>query len=129
MIDNIGKQAVTVHVFINDIQDSIEYNKHSIPHVKMRLVKKVINKFLRNMKNSDYYYLSDKKWSDNFYQTIVDHVDIKLEKDGDTSEYLTWIQYQIHSFIQYVYPDYYDGVFRVKRYSRFYKQTLEMLLR
>jgi len=129
MIDDIGKQAVTVHVFIDKIENDIAYNKYDIPHAKMRLVKKVINKFLKNMKNSEYYYLSDEKWGDNFYQTIVIHTDDTSEENDNTATYLTWIQYQFHKFIKDVYPDYYDGIFRVKRYRRFYKQTLEKLLR
>ena len=129
MIDEIGKQAITVHVFIDKIQHSNEYSEFDIPHTKMRIVKKVINTFLRNMKNSEYYYLSDEKWGDNFYDTIIRHVDDTTEEKDNTSTYLTWIQYQFHRFIKEVFPQYYDTHHRIKRYKNFYKKTLETLLR
>jgi hypothetical protein len=127
-IDDIGRQAVTIHCFIDEVQGSAFDRYRTLTLKQVKIVKKVVNKFLRNMKKSEYYYLSSEAWGDSFYQNIVNHVDRHRKEDEKEPDYLTWIQYQFHSFIKEVFPSYYDGLFRVKK-GRFYKKTLEMLLR
>lgn len=128
MIDNIGKQAVTIHVFIDKIQGTAFWH-HEPTHKQVQVLKKIVNKFLRNMKNSEYYYLSSERYGDNYYQNIENHLDRKQKKEYQDPVYLTWIQYQFHSFICDVFPAFYDKMFRVKGYEKFYKSTLEILLR
>jgi hypothetical protein len=124
---DIGKEAVTIHVFIDSIQGSA-WDHQSFSYRQVKTVKKAVNKFLKHMKASEYYYLSSEKYADNYYQNILNHLDTKLGEGDKESDYLTWLQYQIHSFIKDVFPEYYDGFFRVKGYNKFYKKILQRLL-
>jgi len=129
MIDDIGKMAVTLHVYIDEIQGTYMDRNHGITVRQKKLIQKLVNKFLRYMKNTEYYYACDKRHATNYWEAIESHTNRQRKSDFDKSSYLTWIQYQIHRFIQDVYPTHYDGIFRVKGYSRFYKRTLEKLMR
>lgn len=129
MIDDIGKQAVTLHVFIDKMQHNIEYSEFDIPHSQIKLVQKAVNKFLNNMEQTEYYFLSD-KWGRTYHDYIQSHVDDLKELEDNTATYLTWIQFQIHSFIRDVFPSHLgDSFHRVRGYRNFYKRTLETLLR
>lgn len=122
MIDRIGQEAVTIHLFIDKVQGHV-FDRHGITHKEIHAVKKIVEKFLTHMKKSEYYPLCD-KWAATYYNNILNHLDIK---EDDDPAYLTWIQYQFHDFIHDVFPDYYTGQFSVKR-GRFYKKVLERLL-
>lgn len=121
MIDQIGQEAVTIHLFIDEIQGRV-FDHRVVTHKQLHAVRKAIEKFLGHMKKTEYYFLCD-KWASTYYDNIMMHLDLK----GDDPAYLTWIQYQFHGFIMDVFPSYYTGQFKVKR-GRFYKRVLERLL-
>jgi len=126
-VNKIGKQAVTIHVFSDSLQGNA-FECKAVTYRQIKTVTKITNKFLRNMKNSKCYYFKN-RFRETFYQTILDHLDKKQDDMYKNSIHLTWLQYQIHSFITHIFPNYYDGINSVKGYKKFYKKTLEELLR
>lgn len=125
----IIKQALTIALFINEIEDDIAYNKHNIPDAKIRLVKKIVEKFLSIMKETGYDKVTD-QYNQTYYERIMNHLDRK--KDGEsTAIYLTYIQMQFHDFCRHYLPERmgYDDYRRNVKKVSYYKSTLEMLMR
>lgn len=133
-IDDIGKMAITLHVYIEDRLDYYEYrsnrySQHNMPENAMRIIQRAVNKFLKQMKKSNYYYLCSEDYAENYFDRINRHMNRSRKEDDSTSVFLTWVMYQIHDFVRDVFPYYYDGIHNVKNYDSFYKSTLEKLLR
>ena len=127
----IVKQAVTTALFLDDIEDSIEYNKYNIPHAKLQLARKVVNGLLRRMKQSGYDKMLDSWGDDTYYNRIQEHLDIPLKNhDDNTAIYLTYVQMQIHDFLRGLkFNAVGNGQYRRNTDKvSYYKKTLEMLM-
>lgn len=126
----ILKEALTVCIFIDEIQGNILYNKHDIPQAKLRLTKKVVRNFLNRLKRSEYFTLRDSH-GDTYYKRIEDHLESNHHIDNSTAVYLTYIQMQIHDFVRYFLPKTigYGNYRRNPEKVSYYKQILEVLLR
>lgn len=123
----ILKEALTVCIFIDEIENSIEYNKYHIPEAKIRFCKKIIRNFLRRLKQSEFYKLKD-SYGETYYKRIQDHLESKRRTDN-TAVYLTYIQMQIHSFVRHFLPETmgHGGYRRNPEHVSYYKPTLEIL--
>ena len=126
----IVKEAVTTALFIDEIENDIEYNKYDIPNAKLQLTRRVVNGLLRRMKQSGYDTMLDSWGDDTYYNRIQEHLDIPLKKhDNNTATYLTYVQMQIHDFLRGLKFNVGTGNYRrnIRKVS-YYKATLESLM-
>jgi len=78
------------------------------------------------MKDSKYAGSED-SFGTTYYRSIKTHL-MREKKDEDNAIWLTWVQFQLHRFIHDNCPEY-DPNDKLAKKPRFYKGTLEMLLR
>ncbi len=95
----IVKQAVTAALFIDEIENDLSYSRYSIPHARLRLAQKVVKGLLRRMKQSKYNTMKD-RWGKTYYDNIQHHLELKVNEYRSTAVYLTYVQWQIHSFLR-----------------------------
>ena len=96
-LTEIEMQAITIWELIFRIQRKYEY---SIPQTALRTVRKASRKFIKNATGTK-YDIND-KWNVPYLDNIRRHL---KEKDDMDTVYLTWIQFQFHSFIHRFCPE------------------------
>jgi len=130
LVRQILKEALTVCIFIDEIQESILYDKHDIPDIKLRLAKKVVKNFLKRLKESEYFTLKDSH-GETYYKRIQDHLESNHHIHDSTAVYLTYIQMQIHDFARHFLPNTigHGGYRRNPEKVSYYKPILEVLTR
>lgn len=97
-LTDIERQAITIWELI---QRTIRKYDYSIPNTSIKLIQKVTEKFLQNVKNTKYQV--EDKWGVTFPDRIESHL-IQEDDDSD-SVYLTWLQFQFHAFIHQFCPE------------------------
>lgn len=124
----ILKEALTVCLYIDEIQYQLEISPYSVHDKKIRLVRKVVEKFLTLMKKSGYDQVKD-RWNKTYYERILDHLDCNRHEDS-VAIYLTYIQMQFHDFCRHYLPKRmgYGNYRRDTKHVSYYKSTLRRLM-